>query len=567
MLKMMMRGAQMQYVRRKACGLVLISLVLISSIEVSGYSSKNISDKEVTISKCFYSKALSLPNYIPHIFFDQHDSVHVRSLETGFLENIFRISEDEALFTCDEDSVFLVDIDNHENNKERYRRIDIDGSSESFMLDWQGQSMSGSHKHQKRILILNNEPVSLCLDSDWTDEIGTEENIEYTLYALNSNGILWVKKSTNGVRYDLPKSSISNYRYVYLTKSIINDEDEYLEEHQIIDVFTGDIVRSIPGYYYGYTTATTDYGLLILHARDPEKESNKMINLKNGQTIFEFDFESENSYNISLVKDCVWLSVLDGEIPQYRFGATEPYTLTKFDQNGTIEERLTFKPRADNLTIMKCEVLSDNLVMMTSKTCTYLYNFRTNQRLAVIPYKVDSMYMHDNTLVYQTDRKLVALDTETFEKRWELESVDLERVQMVETEDQLFFGYRYTADTEGCGYGDIEYRMLIRVVNKSTGYKEPYEYDIPFQYNGMDFIYPSPYGLIAIDRYRLYCWAPGNVLVYEIGGIDHPEEIIETDDPRYINIRCVPADNYSYVCRLDMKTGLITVIERHYGDD
>jgi hypothetical protein len=542
----------------------LVLLILTSGFYMMSVECRVPSDKQELLASCFYPEVHGLAHSLPYLYVKKDDVLHIRSAETGILLGSVPVDATEELILYDEDSVFTINTDNSPEDTAIYRRIDADGSIEDYTMPYIDMSefKSSEYEFHREHFVLDNEPVVIYIENTFDDI--KDCLVECRMHAESPSGTLWERVLTDGeyfsTIFDANRLSYKGVLCVYKGNKSPGDKSSCI---MIIDVSTGDTI-----YYTDELKLRTIFsaGNKKIGVFYDEERVTTIIDLNDGRVIYEYSRESTEPNIIETVDDSIWITKTQyGH--GYRYGVTDAITLQKLDLDGEIDKEIQFIPKTENTSINYSKILNDNSIILLSNYCTYLYNFRTNQRLAVIPYKVDSMYMHDNTLVYQTDRRLVALDTETFEKRWELESVDLERVEMVETEDQLFFGYRYTADTEGCGYGDIEYRMLIRVVNKSTGYQEPYEYDIPFQYNGMDFIYPSPYGLIAIDRYRLYCWAPGNVLVYEIGGIDHPEEIIETDDRRYINIRCVPADNYSYVCRLDIKTGLITVIERHYGDD
>ncbi len=539
----------------------LVIIILVSGIFIMSVECRVPPDKQGLLASCFYPKVYGLAYSLPYLYAKKHNVLHIRSAETGILLESVPIGVTEEPILYDNDSVFTINTDNDSENTATYRRIDADGSVEEYTIPYIGMSQYelSEYEFRREHFVVNNEPVVIYIEKTYDDI--KDCLVECRMYAESPSRKLWERVVTNEEFFTFAgnNNQLSNADVVVIYKGNESPDDKS-SSIMMIEISTGETIYSTDELIFqaNFFTGNDSFGVFF-----QEENITKIIDLKDGQVIHEYVRETIEPNLIKCLDDSIWITRTQ-KGSSYRYGVSNGFTLQKLDFDGEIVEEVGFIPKIVNDTIIFSEVLTDDTIMLLSNHCTYLYNFRTNQRLKVIPYKVDSMYMHEDTLVYQTDRRLVALDAETFEKRWELESIELGRVRMIETENQFFFGYKYTTEKQNCCQQN-EYRMIIRVVNKDTGYQEPYEYDFPFKYNNMDFIYPSTYGLIAVDRYEISCLAPSNVPVYEIGGFSHPVEIIETDDPRFIMIRCVHVEGYGYLYELDTKMGVLSIIEKHIG--
>jgi len=285
--KMMNRGVQMQCAKKWFTGTIIITLCLL--LFLSPFT-KSSADSMAEFNKLdyFYPKIYCLPDSFPYLYFQIGNFVHVRSAETGLLVKIYELKKDERIIKFDENSVLTLDIYDHTNNKQIYRRFDIDGTIEEFTMSWEDTSISGTHNHDIRYAFIDNQPIQICLSMDIITISETEEKKEYKLYAENKDGILWEKIGIDGIGFHLPRNNISNSKFIHITKSQYLEGRGYVDTNQITNIHTGGVIYSTDGFYYMNNKFLQDQRYISLHPYSNKKDlKTKIIDTRTGKVVYE----------------------------------------------------------------------------------------------------------------------------------------------------------------------------------------------------------------------------------------------------------------------------------------
>lgn len=494
-----------------------------------------VKQNKLDASLHFYPAPAMVSKSYPNLFFQIGTNVHVRDTSTGHIQQIIKIENKEIIADCDRDSVLLYCPNKSNDEQFCYKRFDLSGSNESFVI--KRLVTEGIKQHPQNMAFVNKKPYFFY-------ETGGTYNKSYKFTVQSPAGILWT--STNGENEWWGYGGCFSYKDVKIVAiSVINSSQNF--STKLFDLATGKQINTLEGCFDRTNSPNSDSPIILFDLCTQDRGL-CLYDIDRNEIIYRKQIP--NWYSVKQVNDSIWITTVEDKSNQYNFGKSGPIRLLRIDSKGNETESITFKPAIPNLPIYSCQMITDQVVGLVARYKTIIWNFRTNQKLCEFDMNNPEFYATDDNYLIGTRSQLTCIDSQTLKTVWKLDvAIPLSIIEF-ETKDKIYLLNNVIDFKKQCD------ATQVKIVNNADGSLEPYEFFVSPFYGDPKRIYDSPYGLVFISDYNICSFTVGGIERFSIRDLYGIQSWKPMDDPRYVEIKYRSDRTY----KLDTKTGVFSLV-------